>query len=67
MRPGSQVEVQSRFDGSWVRGFEVAEVARTHGDRATALRLRRRSDGTVLPTLFDPEEVRELRRTSPPG
>lgn len=67
MRPGSQVEVQSRFDGSWVRGFEVAEVAEPHSDRGAALRLRRRSDGAVLPALFYLEEVRELSRITPPG
>ena len=26
MEPGSEVEVQSRFNGSWVRGFEIVEV-----------------------------------------
>ena len=57
MERGADVEVHSRFDGTWIRGFEVADIEQH--DRAPALRLRRRSDGAVLPALFDPEEVRE--------
>ena len=58
MEPGSEVEVQSRFNGSWVRGFEVVEVeAQAQPD---SVRIRRRSDGAVLPALFNPERVREV-------
>jgi hypothetical protein len=58
MRPGSEVEVQSRFNGAWVRGFEVVDVlVPEHPD---ALRLRRRSDGAVLPALISREQVREV-------
>jgi len=59
MEPGSEVEVQSRFNGSWVRGFELVEVQAQQPD---SLRIRRRSDGAVLPTLFNPERVREVPR-----
>ena len=59
MRPGFLVEVQSRFDGSWVRGFEVAEVRADRGREI--VRVRRSSDGVVLPAYFQPEEVRELK------
>ena len=52
----SYVEVGSRFDGSWVPGFEVAEIRGAEADRR--FRLRRSSDGLVLPTNFGSEEVR---------
>ena len=50
MLPGTRVEVRSRFDAHWARGFEVAEVVE-HSD-STRYRLRRRSDNSVLPALF---------------
>ena len=56
----THVEVRSRFDGSWVPGFEVAEERGVDAERV--FRLRRCSDGLVLPTLFGLEEVR-----TPPG
>lgn len=57
--PGAAVSVRSRFEGSWVRGFEVAEVLDTA--TGTCFRLRRTSDGAVLPALFGTDEVdREL-------
>ena len=58
MEPGSEVEVQSRFNGSWVRGFEIVEVRSQ--EQPDSLRIRRRSDGAVLPALFSPEQVREV-------
>ena len=58
-----EIEVRTRFDGAWVRGFEVAEET-ARGDQ-TALRLRRRSDGSVLPTWFTPDEVRFFSGRSP--
>jgi hypothetical protein len=56
LEAGTAVEVRNRFDGSWARGFEVAEAV---GDRC---RIRRRSDGAVLPELFGRDEVRRERR-----
>jgi hypothetical protein len=50
-----RVEVRTRFDQQWVRGFKVAEPL--HGPE-TGYRLRRRSDGAVLPVVFRPDEVR---------
>ncbi len=50
--PGARVEVLSRFSSAWRKGFEVAEV------RDDGCRLRRRSDGVVLPA---PIPVNELR------
>jgi hypothetical protein len=52
----TRVEVRSRFDGKWVPGFEVAEVREVDAERL--FRLRRCSDGLVLPTNFGPDEVR---------
>jgi hypothetical protein len=50
------VEVRCRFGDRWVTGFEVCEVIRF--DDEIRYRLRRRSDGSVLPTLFDEKDLR---------
>ena len=50
------VEVHCRFGDRWVGGFEVADVV--PGDGGAVYRLRRRSDGSVLPTLFDERDIR---------
>ena len=55
IHPGTRVEVFSQFSSSWVRGFEVATR------RGVRYRLRRCSDGVVLPAEFGD---RELRRQS---
>jgi len=49
---GNEIEVRSRFDGRWVRGFEVASL---DNDRYL---VRRRSDGAVLPVPFLADDVR---------
>jgi hypothetical protein len=56
---GTRVEVRSRFDRAWARGFELVE---TVPGADPGYRVRRRSDGSVLPVVFSPEEVREERR-----
>lgn len=56
LHPGADVEVRCRFDNRWTRGFEIASV-----ERETYL-LRRRSDGSVLPAAFRPNDLRPLRR-----
>jgi hypothetical protein len=62
VQPGTRVEVRSRFDQRWARGFEIEEeVQEQSGPR---YRLRRRSDGSVLPALFVDDDVREERRKS---
>jgi hypothetical protein len=53
------VEVRCRFGDRWVDGFEVCELV-PDGDRIR-YRLRRQVDGSVLPTLFDADDVRENR------
>ena len=56
LKPGTPVEVRSRFDSSWTNGFEIAELA------DWGYRLRRISDGEVLPYEFDPDDVRREKR-----
>ena len=52
-----RVEVRSRFDGSWCRGFEVAGVL----DGGESYRVRRVSDGVVLPVSFRADDIAEDR------
>ena len=55
------VEVRSKFQyDHWARGFEVAEIVRRH--EHDYFRLRRRSDGVVLPALFPADDVRRAPR-----
>jgi hypothetical protein len=56
LRPGTRVEVRNRFDGSWARGFVVAAT-----DEDGRYRITRQSDGDLLPTAFDREDVRRER------
>lgn len=49
---GTPVEVRSRFDARWLRGFAVAVVG------PDAYQLRRLSDGAVLPAWFPATEIR---------
>ena len=53
---GTRVEVRNRFDGSWGRGFVVAGT-----DEDGRYRITRQSDGHLLPTAFDREDVRRER------
>jgi hypothetical protein len=53
---GTPVDVRSRYMGTWSRGFEVAELV---GD--DACRVRRVSDGRVLPSDFSVDDVRVQR------
>ena len=60
LRPGTTVEVRSRFDGSWSAGFEVAEVD------ADGYIIRRLSDGRSSGP-FPPDDVRRERSSRPGG
>jgi hypothetical protein len=62
MNPGARIEVRSRFDQRWARGFELAEIVEDEGQ--ARYRVRRRSDGSVLPALFIDDDVREEKRRS---
>ena len=53
---GIHVEVRSRFDRSWSKGFEVVGIA------DDGYVLRRLSDGEILPTHFPRDDVRRERR-----
>ena len=59
VRPGTRVEVRSRFEAAWTRGFEVVERVDAP---AESYKVRRRSDGSILPVLFDADDLREERR-----
>jgi hypothetical protein len=60
MQPGTRIEVRSRFDQRWARGFEVAQQVAE--EPAARYLVRRRSDNSVLPAEFDAEEVRAEKR-----
>jgi hypothetical protein len=71
MQIGSRVEVRNRFDERWSKGFEVAEVGELTDEssggpqgpaRRCRVRVRRRSDNSVLPAWFDESEIREERK-----
>ena len=52
MEQGNAVEVRRRFDGGWAPGFEVAEAT------TAGYRVRRVSDGMVVPAEFSDQEIR---------
>jgi hypothetical protein len=54
MEVGEQVEVHTRFNDSWVPGFEIAEVA------DSGYRVRRRSDGSLLPNVTSESDLRPM-------
>jgi hypothetical protein len=61
LRPrDAPVQVWSLFDDDWVGGFEICGVVERDG--AVQYRLRRRSDQSVLPKLFDATDVRPVDR-----
>lgn len=62
VRVGTRVEVRNRFDARWSRGFEIAEVTGPNGAPVPRYRVRRRSDGSILPVEFDEDELREDKR-----
>lgn len=55
------MEVRAKFDRSWARGFEIVEAVDGAGG-SDGYRVRRRSDGSVLPTVFERGDVREEKR-----
>jgi len=58
LAPGTDVEVRSAFERDWSHGFVVDE--RTD----TGYRLRRHSDGSLLPVVFPFDDVRRARKSS---
>ena len=58
MEKGSRVEVLSTYDNRYSRGFDIVDVV-DQGSGAPLYRVRRRSDGSVLPKLFAESDLRE--------
>lgn len=61
LRAGIPVEVQNRFDGTWSRGFAIEELVGDGSDAPPACRIRRISDGVVLPAVVPRDRVRPQR------
>jgi hypothetical protein len=55
--PERAIEVRSHYVGVWASGFEIAETT------PDGFRVRRQSDGALLPGVFPPEDVREFDRS----
>jgi hypothetical protein len=55
--------VRNRFDGNWVQGFEVEAIEGPEDE--PRFRLRRRSDGAILPELFPEADIRRGERPRP--
>jgi hypothetical protein len=63
LTPGTRVQVRNRFDGGWTTSpFEVAEAIEPTPSSAPMYRVRRLSDGVVLPAAFIDEDVRSADR-----
>jgi hypothetical protein len=52
LRVGEPVEVHTKYNDAWVGGFEIAEVVEG------GYRVRRTSDGSLLPNLTSEDDVR---------
>jgi hypothetical protein len=52
MHQGQSVEVHTRFDDSWSEGFEIAEIT------PDGFRVRRTSDGSLLPGVTSSSDLR---------
>jgi hypothetical protein len=66
VRPGTRVEVRGRFESRWSRGFEVADCVDGTGaaDGEPMYKVRRRSDGSILPVTFSEADLREENKRS---
>ena len=58
MKPGTRVEVRNRFDGAWSGGFALEDEGTDEEGRILWRRVKRASDGMVLPEQFKPVDVR---------
>lgn len=63
--PFHEVEVWSSYEGTWVAGFELAEI--TPAADGSGYLIRRRSDRVILPERFDPERIRRCDSGSHPS
>lgn len=48
----------NRFEGRWTRGFEIADAADPLAGPVAGYRVRRVSDGAVLPVVFPAASIR---------
>jgi hypothetical protein len=53
---GDKVEVRRKFDAQWSKGFEVVEAT------ASGFKIRRLSDGEILPVEFPERDIRKESR-----
>lgn len=60
VKPGTHVEVRSRFEAHWSRGFEVAAIDESNSP--PVYKVRRRSDNSILPVVFAEDDLREEHR-----
>jgi hypothetical protein len=60
LEPGVPVEVRNRFTGQFAGGFEIAERI-VEAPTVSKYRLRRITDGAILPAVFNQEDL--MRRT----
>jgi hypothetical protein len=56
LKIGLHVEVRDRYQGTWSRGFEISAI------EDNGYRIKRISDGAILPGTFSTEEIRPSRR-----
>jgi hypothetical protein len=54
MRVGERVAVRIRYNGSWADGFEIVAI------EEGGYRVRRRSDGAVLPVTTPADDLRPV-------
>jgi hypothetical protein len=59
-----EIEVCNRYTGAWGAGFELQDAEAHLGE--TRFRIRRRSDGFILPGWFSDREVRPLQSPRDP-
>jgi hypothetical protein len=57
---GASIEVRARFDGRWCGGFEVVDKIDADAPDVK-YRVRRTSDGAILPVLFTDDDITSAR------
>ena len=64
MERGQPIELRNEYTGQWSSGFEVADIVerRQHDRAVTEYRVKRSSDGSVIPALFPARRVRPSDR-----
>jgi hypothetical protein len=55
LEPGTSVEVRSRYDAQWKRGFEIAAI------EDQLYRIYRQSDRSILGAAFRASDVRPVQ------